>query len=205
MKLTTLLLAAVLAFTSSFAQEKTIRIVKGGSELETALIPELGALFTGKDGKIAVETVLPADAIPEKSKTGATAELMEGDVLISVNGESFASAGKLSDWYDGLKADTPVTVKLTRKNENLTVQFKKAATDGRKKMIFVSVDDKDGKTVVMEGDSALSKNMKWKMKDCDMDVILEDVEGGDTSDSTETIIIKKVIRKKKSEKSGEKK
>lgn len=72
-------------------------------------------------------------------------------------------------------------------------------------MIFVSVDGKDGKTVVMEGDSALSKNMKWKMKDCDVDVILEDVEGGDMSDSTETVIIKKVIRKKKSEKSGEKK
>lgn len=203
MKLTTVLLIALLAFSSSFAQEKRIKIIKNGNQLETALIFEAGVLFAEKDGKIIVENILPEDVIPEEAseKEKSRPDIKKNDVLVSANGEKYTSAKKLSEWYDGLKSGTEVTLTLDRKGETKSASFTKVESKGKKRKIVVHVDDKDGETTITEGDEIDGEKGTWKIKDLDKVIELEgfDELGDSDSSATETIIIKKVIKKKKKE------
>lgn len=203
MKLSTVLLITLLAFSSSFAQEKRIKIIKNGSQLETALMVEAGVLFAEKDGKIYTENVLPEDVLPEEAleKGKSRPDIKKGDVLVSANGEKFTSAKKLSEWYDGLKPGTEVSLTLDRKGETKSASFSKVEQTGKKRKVFVHVDDTDGETTIIDGDEPGEGKTIMKIKDLDKMIELEELDslGDADSSATETIIIKKVIRKKKKE------
>ena len=153
-KMITLTLTAIIACTFcatiAMAQGHVVKKVesdsKGGKMMtfsaeNSMLIPGLTAMISSADNKLKVDFIPPAD---QRDPAYKKIDIMQGDILMMLNGKRLKSIAQLRELYDGLEVGTEIKVGLMRGKNMVMASFPKADGSQMGGMVMQVTEDMEG-------------------------------------------------------------
>ncbi len=124
---------------------------------EMMMINEFGGMIMLKDSAVTVEMIMPSDNRPDAYKD---LDILQGDIIIMVNGSKIKSVEALQEAYDKTSAGDMVKLAISRDGKMMMRKFIKADPESMPKpvvMTMTGIGGDDGNNLALAGVGVMLK------------------------------------------------